>query len=176
MTEEAPPASLAIRLFGSFEARVGGVPLRGLRTRKGEWLLALLVLRPEGVERDWLAATLRPDAAASNGRYYLRRELDHLRRSLGAEAVRLCSPTPRFLSLDLADAWTDVGCFDAAIARGAPSFLQEAVVLYRGPLLADCFEAWAFEERERREQVYLKALETLAAQALAAGDVTAAEQ
>ena len=36
--------SLEIRLFGAFTATVGGAPLPALRTRKGQWLLALLAL------------------------------------------------------------------------------------------------------------------------------------
>ena len=36
--EEAP---LSIRLLGAFEVRVGGQPIRSMRTRSVEWLLAL---------------------------------------------------------------------------------------------------------------------------------------
>ena len=46
MSAGARPASaLGIRLFGPFEAQLAGQPLPPLRSRKGEWLLALLVLR-----------------------------------------------------------------------------------------------------------------------------------
>src|SRR5439155_3027261 len=53
--------------------------------------------------------------------------------------------------------------------------LEQAVALYRGPLLEGCVEAWAFQERQVREQAYLTALETLAARALEGGDAAAAE-
>src|SRR5262245_8422196 len=83
-----PP--LALRLLGPFEARVHGAPLSGLYSRKGQWLLALLVLRHgRDVERRWLAGTFWPEAPEEQGLYYLRRELTHLRRALGPEASRL---------------------------------------------------------------------------------------
>jgi DNA-binding SARP family transcriptional activator len=36
---------LTIRLLGPFEVRLRGQPLPRLRSRKGQWLLALLALR-----------------------------------------------------------------------------------------------------------------------------------
>src|SRR5947209_12048646 len=60
----APP--LTIHLFGPFEVRVSGVLLPRLRTRKGQWVLALLALRHGcDVERSWLAGTLWPDSDES---------------------------------------------------------------------------------------------------------------
>src|SRR5262249_44594888 len=53
---------------------------------------------------------------------------------------------------------------------------EQAVSLYRAPLLEGCPEPWAFEERQSREQAYLGALERLAAQSLVAGDLEAAER
>src|SRR5215213_4635434 len=44
-----------------------------------------------------------------------------------------------------------------------------------GPLLEGCAEEWVLGERQAREQAFLRALEGLAEQALAAGDA-AAEQ
>jgi DNA-binding SARP family transcriptional activator len=161
----APP--LAIHLFGPFEVRVNSVSLPRLRSRKGEWLLALLVLRPSAVERTWLAGTLWPDSSEIQALASLRRTLTDLRQGLGPEASRLRAPTPRTLSLDLAGAAIDVVGFDAAIACGDLPSLEHAVAIYRGPLLEECEEAWAFQERQAREQAYLRALETLAAHALA---------
>jgi predicted ATPase/DNA-binding SARP family transcriptional activator len=169
----APP--LAIRLFGPFEVRVNGVPIPRLRSRKGEWLLALLALRAGAVERNWLAGTLWPDSAAIHALASLRRSLTDLRRALGPEAGCLRAPTPRTLCLDLSGAAVDVVAFDAAIARGDLPSLESAVSLYQCPLLEECAETWAFEERQAREQAYLGALETLAAHAMARGDPGAAE-
>jgi predicted ATPase/DNA-binding SARP family transcriptional activator len=170
-------ASLAIRLFGPFEARLNGTSLPRLRTRKGEWLLALLLLhhgRP--LERSQLAGLLWPDSSQPQALANLRLTLSDLRRSLGPEAPRLRSPAPRSLSLDLTGAVADVLSFDAAVARGDEAALQEAVALYRGPLLEGCAEEWAFQEREARQQAYLQALEHLAAHAWERGDAGAAER
>jgi DNA-binding SARP family transcriptional activator len=118
------------------------------------------------VRRDWLAWLLwpqRPEAAALAN---LRNCLKDLRRSLGSEAGRLHTPTARTLSVDLAGAAVDIIAFDQAVVRGDVSSLEEAVALYRGPLLEECAEEWTIPERQQREQAYLAALETLARAAL----------
>jgi DNA-binding SARP family transcriptional activator len=170
-------SSLAIQLFGPFAVRVNGAPLPRLRTRKGEWLLALLVLRAgRVVDRDWLAASLWPESPKTAALVNLRTSLLDVRRALGPEADRLRSPTTRTLSLDLAGAEVDLVAFDAAIARHDPASLEQAVELYRGPLLEGCSEEWAFQERQRREQACLRALETLAGHAGTGGNPALAEQ
>src|SRR5262245_28237797 len=92
---ERPVAPLAIRLLGPFEVRLAGQPLPPLRTRKEQWLLALLTLRNGDLDRAWLAATLWPDSLPCQAFSNLRRSLRYLRRALGPEAGRLCSPTRR---------------------------------------------------------------------------------
>jgi predicted ATPase/DNA-binding SARP family transcriptional activator len=172
MTSIDPAASrLAVRLFGPFEICRDGQPIPGIRARKGHWLLALLLLRQGGeVERAWLSAALWPDRPADSGFHSLRSSLNAVRGALGPDARRLRSPTPRTLALELSDLEVDALAFDAAIARGSLADLARAVQLYRGPLLEDCPEEWAFQERQAREVAYLQALETLAADALARGE------
>jgi DNA-binding SARP family transcriptional activator len=171
----APP--LVVCLFGPFDVRVNGNPLPRLRSRKGQSLLALLTLRHgREVERAWLAGMLWPDRPTSAALATLRRDLTDLRRALGTEAGRLHSPTPHSLCLDLTGAEADVVAFDAAVARGDITSMEQAVALYRGPLLEGCEEEWSFQERQTREQSYLTALETLAADAGARGDEAAAER
>lgn len=69
-----------------------------LRTRKGQWLLALLALRPGAeVARDWLAGTLWPESAEAVALANLRSVRKDLCRALGAEADRLHCPTARAL-------------------------------------------------------------------------------
>src|SRR5207248_1808120 len=83
----------SIRLFGPLDVRLGEMPLPPLRSRKGFWLLALLVLRHgrphplepvagvgTPVQREWLAETLWPDSLASEGFASLRQSLADLRR------------------------------------------------------------------------------------------------
>lgn len=189
---------LYIRLFGSFTVQVLGKPIPPLRTRKEQWLLALLILRSDhDTPRDWLAGTLWPESEESMALSHLRRSLSNLRKALGPEAYRITAPSPRTVRLDLTDAWCDALAFDNAIqtgmrdeARGMSkagnrekgignreqspasclwphaSSLSEAVSLYTGPLLENCYELWAQQERSLREQHYLGALQTLAQQAI----------
>ena len=165
--------ALNLRLFGGLQACLGEKPLPPLRSRKGEWLLALLALRSAPVSRSWLAGTLWPESEESRALLYLRRELTYLRKALGQECNRLLSPG-RSLHIDLVGVDCDLLAFDAAIARGDESSLEVAVSLYRGPLLEGCDEEWVIPEREVRERAYLTTLERLADSASARGDTSAA--
>src|SRR5215218_10132197 len=85
-----PMSRLRLRLFGPFGAQVRGNPLPRLRTRKGQWLLALLTLRSGcEVERAWLAGLLWPNSSEELAAQSLRTSLADLRRALGPEADRL---------------------------------------------------------------------------------------
>ena len=168
-------STLAIKLFGAIEVRVEGIPMPSVRSRKVQWLLALLVLRPDReVERAWLAGVLWPESAPSQALFNLRQTLSHLRSALGRSETRLRSSTARTLLLDLTGASVDVIAFDAAVAQGDRAALEQAIALYGGPLLEGCSEEWVFSERQEREQRYLRALETLAEGAVARGEAAAA--
>src|SRR5215212_7584416 len=81
-TTDLTSIPLLIRLFGPFTVSVKGLPLARLRARKGEALLALLILRHgQTVQRSWLAATLWPDGDPSQGLTTLRRYLTDLRQA-----------------------------------------------------------------------------------------------
>src|SRR5204862_7473009 len=124
-------------LFGPFEVRLHGHPLPRLRSRKGQWLLALLTLRSPAsgpgtrgtrvggeVDRSWLAGTLWPDSPETAALANLRNCLKDLRWAMGAEADRLRSPTPRLRSLALDGAVADGGAFVAGVAQGEASALE----------------------------------------------------
>lgn len=163
-------STLTARLFGPFEVQAGDSPLGRLQRRKEKWLLALLVLaqgRP--VSRIWLAQTLWPfpETLESRALVNVRKSLMEIRKALGPAADRIRAPDRQTVLLDLEGADVDVMAFDSAVAAGDPASLRRAVSLYRGPLLAECNETWVSLERETRQQAYLRALETLAGQALA---------
>jgi predicted ATPase/DNA-binding SARP family transcriptional activator len=164
-----------LRLFGPFAMLTDGKPLSSLRTRKGQSLLALLVLRAgRAVERPWLAGTIWPDSPEAQALYNLRRTLSDLRHVLGPEASRLgVGQQPHTLALDLRGATVDVVAFDEAIERGD---VLTAASLYKGPLLEGCLEEWVVPERESRERALSNALETLARDASLRGDWSAAER
>ena len=168
-----PP--LILRLFGALEVRHHGQPLPRMRTRKEQWLLALLALRQgRDLDRGWLAGTLWPESTQSQALHNLRRSLSDLRTSLGEDADCLVSLTPGTICLAVSGFDVDVTEFDAAVRRGDPPSLERAIALYEGPLLQGCTEEWVVPERDIRERAYIGALETLAVQAMARGDSTTA--
>src|SRR5437762_1867710 len=110
---------LSICLLGAFGLSLREQPPAPIRSRKGQWLLALLLLRHgQEAARDWLAATLWPDNDESQSLAYLRREIYLLKQALGEAGERLQSPTPRTLRFDLSGAFVDVLAFDAALKQG----------------------------------------------------------
>lgn len=156
--------SLQLRLYGPLEIRVAGVTPPAPRARVVHWLLGLLALRADRpTDRAWLASLLWPDSSDGQALYNLRRNLTELRAILGTEACRLASPDPRSIRLDLRDAHCDALAFDDCMSRPDRPSLERAIGLYRGPLLEACTADWVLPERHAREQVYLRALEMLAA-------------
>jgi predicted ATPase/DNA-binding SARP family transcriptional activator len=175
--QEAALSEIALCLFGPFDVRIHAEPPAHLRTRKGQWLLALLTLRHDrDVERAWLAGTLWPDVFEEQALSYLRQSLTNLRTALGSQVYRLTSPTLHTLRFEISEDEADVLAFDAAIARGEGADLERAVSLYRGPLLEGCLEEWALPEREARARAYLHALETLADLCLTERDFARAQR
>ncbi len=162
--------SIEFHLLGGFDVRVDGRSLPPLRSRREQWLLALLVLRQDrDTARHWLATTLWPDNDEAQALFYLRKSLSNLRRALGGEAARLQTPARGVVRLELTGVSVDVAAFDAAIAVGSTEALERAVALYRGPLLPDCLEDWALRERTAREEAFYASLERLASSSLANG-------
>src|SRR4051794_27939014 len=101
MANPEPAASLALRLFGGYEASRAGRPLPRTRSRTEQWLLGILALRhDQAVERAWLAGVLWPETSHRAGLANLRRSLHDVRRVLEADAERLTAPTPRTVRLD----------------------------------------------------------------------------
>ncbi|WP_417712029.1 AAA family ATPase [Roseibium aggregatum] len=80
-----PEDRLAIHLFGVFEARAHGIPLR-LPTRRVELVLALLALSPgKAISRSYLSTLLWPGQESSLARASLRQALFRLRGALGTQ-------------------------------------------------------------------------------------------
>ncbi|MCW3051259.1 MAG: LuxR family transcriptional regulator [Chthonomonadales bacterium] len=169
----APP--LQIALLGPFDVRIENKPLPPLRTRKGQWLFAMLALRHGRiVAREWLAETLWPESTESQALANLRLSLTDLRRALGEHAYRLGSPTTQTLCLDLKDAEVDLLAFEAAIQSDDPALWEQGVDTYRGELLEGCTEEWVLPERQAHEQAFLSLLERLAAREQSEGKPMAA--
>jgi TolB-like protein/DNA-binding SARP family transcriptional activator/Tfp pilus assembly protein PilF len=171
-----------LRLFGSpsIEADDGsGVPLSGrVAQRHRLALLTLIAMAPgQRLSRDKLIAYLWPDSDSERGRNLLKVSSYVLRSELG-EGALLSEGDDLRLNADIVR--TDAAELEAALARGDHA---DAVALYKGPFLdgfhlgdAPEFEQWATRERERLAARYAKALESLAEQAEANGNASAAAE
>lgn len=182
MTQSSP---IMLRLFGKFEAGRDGFPLPGLHLREGERLLAYLTLHAgEPVASRDLAMRFWPAEAQSSSDGQgdfpsVRQALRSLRQALGADAERLTRPSRATVSLDLTGTETDLLAFDRLVrveGAAAPQAEQDAVALYRGPLLDGWREAWAVEARTQRRLQYENVLRRLTLRARQDGQPEEAER
>ena len=76
ITPDGGVPRLTLRLLGPFEVRLNGAPLPRMRTRKAQWLLALLVLRggrtPQVLARNKLDLRVLASPAVSGGKIFVR--------------------------------------------------------------------------------------------------------
>jgi len=144
--------------------------------RKGLALLAMLAAAGDrGVTRETALSYLWPDSDEERARTSLRQLVHTLRTQLEAPQLLEQSAelrlSPDSITSDVADfhAAFEHGNWGAAVAHHAGPFLDGFQL--RG---ADGFERWADAERTRIMRLLVTALERLARQATAAGDVHAA--
>jgi DNA-binding SARP family transcriptional activator len=155
--------SLDVHLFGSFRLVRDEKAYTTIDSPRLQSILANLILHADTpLPRRHLAFQLYPDATEPQARNNLRQVVLLLRRALpeAGAFLRIDSHTLQWapdapFTLDVAD-------FKAAIARGA---LKQAVELYRGDLLPNCYDDWISPERERLRETYLGALDRLSHEA-----------
>lgn len=163
-------------LFGGISLEGPDGPVSGpVGQRQRLGLLAVLAAsRPGHVSRAKLVGLFWPERPEEKARHSLANSLYLIRKEMGEDAIQ---ETGGGLRLNPDVVWCDVSAFRDALARsgagsdpfGQPADLEEAVALYRGPLLdgfyvpdAPDFERWADAERRRLADRYGNALETLA--------------
>lgn len=180
------PGQWRIELFGGLRACQGERVVTHFETRKISALLACLALHaPRSHAREVIAEQLWPDEDWSATRGRLRHALSCLRRELeppGTPNGEVLVADRADIRLNAAAITTDVGEFEAALARGASAeelseqvaCLRRAVELYSGDLLPGYYEDWLVAERERFARAYLGALVRLAGALAAAGDTSGA--
>ncbi|HEV2784759.1 MAG TPA: BTAD domain-containing putative transcriptional regulator [Solirubrobacteraceae bacterium] len=163
---------LDVRLLGHVSLSLEGRPLPPLSSARAESLLAYVLLHRDAPQpRGRVAFVLWPESPEAQARTNLRHLLHKLRYSL-PDADRYLDLGQRALQWRTdAPFRLDVAEFEEAVARDAPA---EAVALYGGDLLPDCYDDWVLVERERLRQLYLHALEALAIQHSESGDHAAA--
>jgi DNA-binding transcriptional activator of the SARP family len=171
--------TLQISLFGPMSACIGDQPVAHLKLRKGEWLLAYLALnldRP--VSTNLLARTFWPEQAVveddlEKGAASLRASLKHLRDTLKNSSARI-EASGSAVCLHREGVEVDVDRFDWAVhpARSDDiEALKLAIRLHQHPLLEGwgekTEELWVNDERQRRKQDCLTALQMVASRAIA---------
>ena len=173
---------LRLRTLGGLALSHDEEPLAGaaLQPRRLAVLAVLAAAGDRGVSRDRLLALLWPERDSASGRQALSQALYALRRDTGVEQLVLGGGTEQLrLNPDAVSA--DVVDFEAALARGAR---DAAATHYAGPFLDGIhlsgddgtFERWVDDQRVHLASRAERTLETLAAEAQAAGDHAAAAE
>ncbi|GAB4411724.1 MAG: BTAD domain-containing putative transcriptional regulator [Anaerolineae bacterium] len=154
---------LRIHLLGDFRLTYGNTPLLTVNTQRLQSLLAFLVLhRHTPQSRHHLAFLLWPDTPEAQAHTNLRTLLHRLRQALpeadrflvaDAQTVQWRLETP--FALDVAD-------FEQSLAQASSlPALQQAINLYQGDLLPDCYDDWILPHREQLRHAFSQALERL---------------
>jgi len=170
--------TLRIKLFGSLELERDGRPLARFASRKSGELLAYLALNRKAPHtREHLAGMFWGDSSEERARHTLNTTLWRINRVLeppGAPAHErgYLRVSPQHIGFNAASGvWLDVAEFERrcelAEQTDAPdqrfALYSQAINLYRGDLLADCYEDWCIVERERLQGLYVRALARLMA-------------
>ena len=168
---------LRLVAFGGLRLEDETGPVEGRASQKRRLaLLALLATPPiEVVTRDKLIGYLWPERGQERARALLSSALYDLRKELGEDVI----DTPGDgVAVDPGRLTSDAALFMEAIEAGD---VERAVGLYGGPFLDGVhlsgtaeFEHWVSTERQRYLWAFREALETLARERAAAGDLKGA--
>jgi DNA-binding SARP family transcriptional activator/predicted ATPase len=175
-----------IQLLGGFRLQSGEGTAITLTVPRLQSLAAYLVLHRETPQfRRHLSFLFWPDSGESQARTNLRGELHRLKLALpDAEAYLDFQPQwvqwrpDAALTLDVTEFERLVALADGAVQAqqpaGAITALEQAVALYRGPLLPACYDEWILPLRERLEQRFTHALDSLVGLLEISGEYAAA--
>jgi DNA-binding SARP family transcriptional activator len=175
---DAEPATLlAVRMFGRFEAEIGGRRVEWLRRREAQ-IFKYLLLKPSGAaSRDELLAVFWPGAHSSLATQSLRTASSNIRKALativGYANVDRYYSSRGDISVRLENAVIDVRRFTAHVADGdaererghaqeAFAHYRAAESLYNGELLLGEYpEPWYAPRAEMFKSLYIAVLERI---------------
>lgn len=151
-----------IEMLGSLRVRIQQVGLPRFKSQKAATLLALLALRlPDSESRERLAEAIWPETNPAASRNNLSVTLHALRALLEPEPQhkgRVLRSDSNSIGLHPESVWTDVGeCREHLAAER----FEEAIALYRGPLLPGFYAEAITLESERMQEDILRACERL---------------
>lgn len=166
---------LQIQLLGSLSLHYLQQPIMHLPGAKAQELLVYLLLNLESPQsRQLLAYRFWPESSDAQARTNLRQTLHQLRQRLPkadsfiqASSQTLQWNSQTFFSLDILEFEQCLNLAKLAEQKGNPSaqigYLQQAVDLYGGDLLPECYDDWIIPQREQFHQKAISALERLIA-------------
>jgi len=152
--------ALQLCLLGDFQLDYQGRPVTAVDTPRLQSLLAYLVLQRAAPQaRDQIAFQFWPDSSEKRARANLRALLYRLRQNLPT-AERFLSITDKTIQWQPdASCRVDVAEFERAVEQASTiAGLKEAVALYRGDLLPNCYDDWILSVRERLRHTFLDLL------------------
>jgi two-component SAPR family response regulator len=190
--EQMTGRRLEVKMLGTSEVRVQGVPAAGLRAGKTRKLFQYLAMRRGRViPKSQLVDVLWPEGSSGGGNASLKVAVHALRRVLRECEKQAGVPVAEVRYVDFGyelvteDVCVDVTEFStlaqaaaAAAEAGdvelAKATYTEAAALYHGPFLPDDESEWAREERMWAESLYVKILNGLIMIAVSEGRELAA--
>lgn len=168
---------LRISLLGDFKVGWAGQPPLQLTRAVRQLFSYLLLGRDRAHSRELIAEVFWGDYPTQKARGCLNTALWRLRKLLEPDGTPrgtyiVCSPAGEVAFNSESDHWLDVAVLDEGIRvsqqhsaadadRDVAEGLREALNVYSGELLEDCFGDWALRERERFRSAYLVGLSWL---------------
>ena len=144
---EEPSSSVwYLSFFGGVRASRGSTTIDHFRSQKFAFLLAYLAIHPGRQHtREELCDLLWPEADLEAARTNLRTALANLRKTFSEELILTQGYTHVQLNTNLFT--TDVKQFEDKLKQAKSNqssiLYQEALTLYKGPFLPNCYDSWA---------------------------------
>lgn len=173
-----------IRLLGGYQVLRDGAPAELVPSRVARSLLGYFAVHAGRTHtRDLIIGTFWPDEPEDYGRKQLRQALYQLKRAHGIdESLGLRTTGDPIGLIPGPGAQIDVLTFEHSLdqaaaaehARQERTYLESALSIYRGPLLAGFYEDWIHPERDRLERQVAEALDRAGDLAQADGEYQSA--
>lgn len=154
---------LHVRLLGEFCLVKGDTPVTTLNTPRLQALLAYLLLHRSAPQaRRQLAFRFWPDSSEKQARTNLRHQFHLLRQALPLVDEFVQTDAHMLTWRGDAAVRLDVSEFESVVRQSHSIMaLQEAIDLYQGDVLPDCYDDWILPIRERLRQTFIATLERL---------------
>ena len=176
--ESAARAKIQVQALGSASVRVGGkhVAMSDWGSVTAREMFYFLLLHPAGIRKEQVVSALWPDLSGARGNSQFHSNVYRLRRAIGAAAVVLRDG--KYMLAPAAEMTCDHAEFEALMQRALmatdedikAALLTEAVAMYGGPYLEECYADWCVAVRERLQNLFLRGVLNLASYHESKGD------